>query len=250
MRNLFIVHFLFLNIVFSQTGLEIAKMVDRVDVPIDSQEELIMVLTNKKGKSRTNKMISKSIDNNQKQIIWFLEPKDDRGVAFLKIEYDEKDDELRMWLPNFNRIRRIAATRKGDSFMASDISYEDLTNREINDHEYKRLDDDKIMDINSFVIEVIPKPGSESSYSKHKTWIDKSNYKVIKEESYDKRSELRKVKEFSYVKIKKYFMPKRLFVRDVQKNHTTEIIFDKRIIDSGLDKDLFQEKNLKRLPRN
>ena len=46
-------------------------------------------------------MVSRSMDNNQKQIIWFLEPKDDRGVAFLKIEHDNKDDEMQMWLPAF-----------------------------------------------------------------------------------------------------------------------------------------------------
>ena len=38
--------------------------------------------------------ISKSMDGNKKQLIWFLEPKDDKGVAFLKIEHDNKDDEI------------------------------------------------------------------------------------------------------------------------------------------------------------
>ena len=54
------------------------------------------------------------MDNNAKQIIWFLEPKDDRGVAFLKIEHNKKDDEMRMWLPAFKKVRRISAKKKGD----------------------------------------------------------------------------------------------------------------------------------------
>ncbi len=76
---------------YSQTGFEIAKMMDEKPTPEDMSNKTNMVLTNSKGKSRTNTMASKSMDSNKKQIIWFLEPKDDKGVAFLKIEHDDKD---------------------------------------------------------------------------------------------------------------------------------------------------------------
>ena len=39
-------------------------------------------------------MISKTMDNSRRQLIWFLEPKDDKGVSFLKIEHDDRDDEM------------------------------------------------------------------------------------------------------------------------------------------------------------
>mgnify|MGYP003962269141 FL=1 len=87
--------------IFGQTGFDIAKMVDEKPSPKNMSNITKMVLTNNKGKSRTNVMMSKSIDGNKKQIIWFLEPKDDKGVAFLKIEHNDKDDEMRMWLPAF-----------------------------------------------------------------------------------------------------------------------------------------------------
>ena len=48
--------------------------------------------------------------------------RDDRGVAFLKIEHDNKDDEMQMWLPAFKKVRRISAKKKGDAFMGSDLS--------------------------------------------------------------------------------------------------------------------------------
>jgi outer membrane lipoprotein-sorting protein len=41
---------------------------------------------------------------------------------------------------------------------------------------------------------------------------------------------------------------KRVFVRDVQKNHSTEVTFSDVKVDSGIKEKLFQEKNLKRLP--
>jgi hypothetical protein len=38
-------------------------------------------------------------------------------------------------------------------------------------------------------------------------------------------------------------------VENVQKKHTTKVIFDKIEVDQGIKSSLFQEKNLKRLPK-
>ena len=234
---------------FSQTGREIAIMIDQLPSPKDMSNETTMVLTNAKGKSRTNKMISKSVDGNEKQITWFLEPKDDKGVAFLKVEYSDRDDEMRMWLPDFKKIRRISSKRKGDSFMASDLSYEDLTSRDLDKHNYERKEDEVIDGIDCYVIEVIPSSEAESSYLKHKSWINKSTLNAVKEESFDKRGELIKRKKFSHKKIKDYYVMSEIFVENVQKEHTTNVTFDKVEVDIGVKPSIFQEKNLKRLPR-
>ncbi len=234
---------------FGQTGYDIAKWVDEKPTPIDMSNTTKMVLTNSKGKSRTNIMVSRSTDSNKKQIIWFKEPKDDKGVAFLKIEHDDKDDEMRMWLPAFKKVRRISSKKKGDAFMGSDLSYEDLSNRELDEHEYNRLDDESVNGIDCYVLEIIPKKEVKSSYSKHVSWIAKDGYYGVREHSFDKRGELKKEKEFSYKRMKDYYVIERVFVKDVQKAHSTEVTFSNVEVDSGIKDDLFHEKNLKRLPR-
>ena len=239
----------FMSSVFSQTGFEIAKMVDEAPTPMDMSNKTKMILTNSKGKSRTNAMVSKSMAGNKKQLIWFLEPKDDKGVAFLKIEHDDKDDEMRMWLPAFKKVRRISSKKKGDAFMGSDLSYEDLSSRNLDENEYNRLDDEIVNGKDCYVLEITPGKEANSSYSKHVSWIEKSSLVGVKEESYDKRGRLKKVKEFTFQILKDYHVIKRVFVKDVQKNHTTEVTFSDVKVDSGIDKNLFQEKNLKRLPR-
>ena len=50
-------------------------------------------------------------------------------------------------------------------------------------------------------------------------------------------------------KIKDYYVMSEIFVENVQKNHTTKLTFDKVDVDTGVKPSLFQEKNLKRLPR-
>ena len=240
----------FMSPIFSQTGFEIATMVDEKPTPMDMSNKTKMILTNSKGKSRSNAMISKSMDGNKKQLIWFLEPKDDKGVAFLKIEHDDKDDEMRMWLPAFKKVRRISSKKKGDAFMGSDLSYEDLSSRNLDENDYNRLDDEIVDGKDCYVLEITPGKEANSSYSKHVSWIEKSSLMGLKEESYDKRGRLKKVKEFTFQILKDYHVIKRVFVKDVQKTHTTEVTFSDVQVDSGIDKNLFQEKNLKRLPRD
>ena len=244
----FIFGIISISFVLSQTGLEIAKMVDKKPSPKDMSNKTTMVLTNSKGKTRTNAMVSKSVDGNKKQIIWFMEPKDDKGVAFLKIEHDDKDDEMRMWLPAFKKVRRISTKKKGDSFMGSDLSYEDLSSRDLDENEYKRLGDEEMDEVDCYVLEISPKKEAKSSYSKHISWIAKEGLYGVKENSFDKRGELKKRKVFNFQKLKDYHVIERVFVEDIQKNHTTEVTFSEVKVDSGIDNKLFQEKNLKRLP--
>ena len=234
----------------AQSGLEIAEMLDQKPAPKDLSNKTRMILTNSKGKSRTNDMISKSINKNMKQMIWFLEPRDDRGVAFLKIENNNKEDEMRMWLPAFKRVRRISAKKKGDSFMGSDLSYEDLSNRNLDDNTYKHLRDNSFDGIDCHVLEITPKKNARSSYGKHISWIEKGTFNILKEYSYNKKGQLEKEKSFEYDFIKTYYVLKRVFVKNIIKNHTTEIFFTDIVVDSGLESSLFHEKNLKRIPRD
>ena len=179
-----------------------------------------------------------------------FEPADDKGVAFLKIEHDDKADEMRMWLPAFKKVRRISSSKKGDSFMGSDLSYEDMTSRSLDENNYKRLENDMVDGKECFVLEVVPNAEIKSTYSKHITWVEKETLIAIKEESYDLGGSLRKKKKFFFDSNSGYDVINEIFVEDIQKNHTTKLTMDDIKVDSGLDESLFQEKNLKRLPRN
>ena len=179
-----------------------------------------------------------------------MAPVDDKGVAFLKIEHDNKSDEMRMWLPAFKKVRRISSSKKGDSFMGSDLSYEDMTSRDLEENSYKRLEDDVLDGNNCFVIEVLPNEDIKSTYSKHITWIDKKSLIAVQEESYDLSGELRKKKQFFFDSISGYDIINKIFVEDVQKNHTTTLTMEDIKVASGLEHSLFQEKNLTPMPRD
>ena len=246
MRN--IIPMLFPILVFSQSGRDIAEMIENRPAPDDLINQTVMILTNSKGKTRTHKMISKSKNGSEKQIIWFMEPKDDRGIAFLKIEHDNKDDEMRMWLPAFKKVRRISSKKKGDSFMGSDLSFEDLSNRRLNSNDYKRLEDTNLLGRDCYVLETIPKRESQSNYVRHVSWIDKNHMNILKEQSFNRKNKLEKEKHFNYETRGEYQLIKKLNVENLLKKHATEITFSEIVINSGISDKLFQEMSLRRLP--
>jgi len=152
MKNLAMV-IIIISWMFGLTGDELVqKMEDRV-TPIDSKVDMVMTLTNKKGKTRSSSLRSITKDDGAKQIIWFLSPADDKGVSFLKIEHDDKDDEMRMWLPAFKKIRRISAKKRSDSFMGSDMSYEDMSTRQLDEFNFKIMGNERFQDVSCHLLE-------------------------------------------------------------------------------------------------
>ena len=239
---------LFPILVFSQSGRDIAEMIENRPAPDDLINKTVMILTNSKGKTRTHKMISKSKNGSEKQIIWFMEPKDDRGIAFLKIEHKNRDDEMRMWLPAFKKVRRISSKKKSDSFMGSDLSFEDLSNRRLNSNDYKRLEDAKWLGRDCYVLETVPKKESKSNYVRHVSWIDKNHINILKEQSFNKKNKLEKEKHFSYETRGKYQLIKKVSVENLLEKHATEITFSDIVINSGISDKLFNDISLRRLP--
>ena len=240
--------FFILNCIFSMTGLELAKLMDSRDKPLDIKSINTMTLTNKKDKKRVLELISMSKDDSKKQMIWFLKPRKDKGIAFLKLEKENEDDFMTMWLPGFSRFKRIKSSQKSDSFMGSDLSFEDLTNRTINDYNYNIIDTDE----NDFYyLESIPK-GIDTEYSKHITKIkeiEKNIFIAIEENSYDKDNQLLKNKIFNFKKINSYYIMDKLEVSNVQKNHSTLLTLDKIELNNQFEDSKFSQKSLKIIPK-
>ena len=236
------------QLLFALTGIELALLVDDRDSPKDMKSNMSMLLTNKNGKTRTSKIRSYSKDENKKQILWFLAPADDKGVAYLKIEHENKNDDMKLWLPNFKKIRRISSKKKSESFMGSDMSYEDMTSRNIDEYTYSILGSEKIDNVDCYILESVPS-GIKTEYSKHISWITKDMHLPVKEESFDKNGELLKSKSIIYQQIKEYSIMVELHVKNVQRNHQTILKFDNIEVDSGIKDNIFHEKNLKRMPK-
>ena len=247
----FIITLLFMTAyTFAITGLELAELLESREKPNDIKSINTMTLTNKDGKTKILELVSMSKDDSEKQMIWFLKPKKDKGIAFLKIEHDDDDDFMTMWLPGFSRFKRIKSSQKSDSFMGSDLSFEDLSNRTISDYNYKIIEVDE--NNNGWLyLESIPKE-VDSEYSKHITKIQEVEtgiFIVIEESSYDKNNELLKTKIFNFKKIDSYYVMDRLKVENVQKNHSTLLTVNEILLNNNFEDSKFSQRSLKIIPK-
>ena len=230
------------------TGLELAQLVESREKPKDVRSLNTMLLINKDERIKTLELISMSKDDSEKQMIWFLKPAKDKGISFLKIEHDDKDDFMPMWLPGFSRFKRIKSSQKSDSFMGSDLSFEDLTNRIISDYTYKILEfneTEKWYQLESIPIEL------ESEYSRHVTKIseiEEGIFIAIEENSYDKKNQLLKTKNFNFQKIDSYYLMNGLEVKNVQKNHSTALTVNDISLNNKYENSKFIQRSLKIIP--
>ena len=229
----------------SQTAYEIAEKVSSQSHPDDVKANLTMILEDKRGNQMQSTLKSHVKDNGKKQIMWFLSPPSDRGISLYKIEKDSGKDEMKMWLPAFKKVRKISSRKKTERFMNSDLTFEDLYNREIDEYTYSlEISEDST----NYILTSIPNANTESSYSKHLSWINIESLLVNKEESFGKSGSLVKTKEFKFINLDGYNMIKEIHVVDNKTKHKTLLIFENMELNSGIEDSNFHEMNLRRIP--
>ena len=79
-------------------------------------------------------------DAGDRTLLRFSYPNDIKGTGFLVWEHPGGDDERFLFLPALGRVRRIAGEEKQDSFVGSDLSYEDIGGRDLADYTYAFAD--------------------------------------------------------------------------------------------------------------
>ncbi|MDR2480884.1 MAG: outer membrane lipoprotein-sorting protein [Spirochaetaceae bacterium] len=159
-----------------------------------------MVITAKDG-STSERLIdqySKDGPNGARIIIVFQKPANVAGTRFLTMDNKTGGSDRWIFLPSLGKVRRIAASESGGSFMGTDFSYDDisLSDREANLDTHTMLREETLNGAACYVIQSIPKDTSYQ-YSKIITWIDKNKSFIYKSELYDKRGTLVKVMEMS-----------------------------------------------------
>ncbi|GHT49267.1 hypothetical protein FACS1894102_3720 [Spirochaetia bacterium] len=182
---------------------------------ISTQSKMIITAKNGNTTERSINQYSKDDANGKnRMIIEFLAPASVRGTRFLTMENKTGVDDRFIYLPELNKVRRIAASEGSGSFMGTDMSYDDIasTDREVDKDTHKVLREEafgknvpsrEAFDKNApsagagkmcYVIESKPKDASYQ-YNKMISWIDKNNSVTYRLELYDKKDNLQKVFE-------------------------------------------------------
>lgn len=168
----------------------IMEKVDARDDGNNQVSDMEMILIDKKGKERIRKIHTFSKDKGEDtlRLMFFLHPADVKDTAFLTFDYDDadKDDDQWLYLPALKKTKRIASTDKSGSFMGSDLTYSDMTSRNLEDYDYTFYEKGKEKEVNgvkTWVIWSVPRSKDiieETGYEKSILFVRQDNFFVIR----------------------------------------------------------------------
>ncbi len=224
-----------------------------------SGSESIMTLTiiNAKGQKRVRKMASvgKLYDDGdtEKRLIRFVEPADVKGTGLLTFDYEDKDDDIWIYMPALRKTRRIVSSEKAKSFMGSEMTYADITPPSVDDFTHKVLGEQKVRGADCWIIESIPKTdeiADENGFSKKVASIGKADYMARKAVFYDLDDELHKeLNAFDIQEIdpeNHKYQPGKMVMENKQDGRKSEVLFEKTVLRPDVPDDYFTTRYLER----
>lgn len=231
----------------------VARSLETFYYPAEDQfTRATMRLINHQGKERRRVMtlLRKDIGDagEQRYYIYFHEPADVKGTAFMVWKYPARGDDRWIFIPALRLVRRIAADDKRSSFVGSDFTYEDVSGRELEDETHTLVGEETLEGRPVYRVESVPKAGVD--YARRLSWIDVETGLPLKEQYYDARGELMRTFTADEVReVDGHWTVTRRTMRDEQSGHRTEVVYHEVKYGVGLEEDLFSERYLQRPPR-
>jgi hypothetical protein len=150
-----------------------------------------------KGRERVRQtsMASKLFENGatEKRIIRFLSPAEVKGTGMLIYDYDERNDDIWIYMPALRKTRRIISNEKSKSFMGSEFSNADMSAPSLEDFNYTVTGSGFVQGTDCWIVEVIPLSEDimdEVGYDRQLAWIGKQDFVFRKAEYFDEDGEL------------------------------------------------------------
>jgi hypothetical protein len=184
------------------SGRQVMEREDARDDGDDASQDMEMILIDKNGNRRVRELRSfrRDLGEDTQSILFFLSPADVRETGFLTYDYDgtERDDDQWLFLPALKKTKRIASGDKSGSFMGSDFSYADMTDRELDNYDYELLKQDQIDGHKVWIVQAIPnseKEIDETGYTKSIFFVRQDNDVAIRAKSWVKKGRRHKYME-------------------------------------------------------
>jgi hypothetical protein len=184
---------------------EIMEKVDARDDGDHSTQDLEMVLVDKRGAQRVRKLraFGRDVGEDEQSILFFVSPADVEDTGFLTYDYKDpaRDDDQWLYLPALSRTKRIASADKSGSFMGSDFSYADMTERPLDHYRYTLMKELEIDGHPVWQIESVPtteQEQEETGYTKSVVFVRKDNFVVVRSVNWVKKGD-----RLKYFEVKK-----------------------------------------------
>lgn len=232
------------------SGRDIALKADKVDTSYDSQTSATMAIWRGGRKLvRQIQTYNKKFGKDDRKLIRFLKPSDVNGVKYLIWGYDDyqKIDDMWMFLPSENLLRRISHGGMKAAFMRSDFANEDIEEDNADDFDNTLVRSEQYNGADCYVLEQIPRKKDTTQYSKKISWINKTTWLYEKTEFFNESGKHFKTAFFDKQEvIDGIWTSTRITMETPARDSKTIISYDSVQYDIGLSPTLFDPAVLKR----
>ncbi|TVQ67836.1 MAG: outer membrane lipoprotein-sorting protein [Balneolaceae bacterium] len=232
------------KIMDSDRARAIFEEMDQRRSSIDTEQaSMQMVITDSRGRTRTRTLYSWTQNSGEDtmSLIVFADPGNVRGTAFLSISESGVETQ-RLYLPATGRIQLIGASERGDRFMGSDFTYEDLGDQSSDDFEFEWLTDNE----NYYTIRA--ENTTSQQYSSVEFDILKEKYAIQTVRYFD--SEERMIKRLEAEQFEQLtetlWSASVMTMFDLRENRKTELSWSEREINREIEEWRFTERGLRR----
>lgn len=170
-------------------GLRLATLLHDRPSGRDATAATRMELVDKNGSRRVRELVSYRLERGKgdfANMIRFLNPPDIAGVGLLSLDKPDGSNEQWLYLPELDRVRRVAGERKGGRFVGSDIYFEDLQTRKPSADQHRVLRQDSQGGVACQVLESVPVEAGNSTYRKRLVWVDVPNAMAMRVDYFEK----------------------------------------------------------------
>ncbi len=212
--------------------------------------EIEMTLVNRRGRKRVRNFVvfSKYFGKDLKMFFMFTSPSDVKGIRFLTYDKRDQDDERWLYLPSMKKIQRISGSSRNDYFMGSDLTYYDLTKRDVKKATHKLLNGEQGSPL--WIIESIPVKNFDI-YEKIVTKIRKKEFVPERIEFFGRNGKLVKVmSSLEIEKVRGIWFVKKLEMKNVIKRHKTILEVKKISFDRKFKDEIFTPSRFSRIRIN
>lgn len=239
------------------SGDEVAKRINARDEGEAVSRLLTMEMTDKRGKirKRETRGFRKYYGDEKRTVIFYLDPKNIKDTAFLTYDYPaaDKDDDQWLYLPAMRKVRRISASDRGDYFLGTDFSYEDIkleTRVSLDDFTYKTIGESEIDGKHCLIVEstaVSKEIAKELGYSKQEACVDDEIWMVRQTKMWDVKGKLLKTLYVSDIRqVDMIWTAHLMEIENHKTGHHTKFTFSDVNYNEGVKDNVFSKTSIKR----
>lgn len=241
-----------------------ATIVDRINQVEEGEHavsNLHMTLTDKSGKVRTREAVSyrKYFGEEKRTLLFYQRPTNVKDTGFLTYDYadSEAEDDQWLYLPALRKVRRISASDRGDYFLGTDFTYEDIKKAgklEKQDFDFETLGEEIIEvageAITTYKVAAIaktPKIADELGYVRSLFWVNPHNWVIVKSDYWDQKERYLKTYTASRIsKVNGIWTKHQLEVQNHKTGHHSRFEFSDVDYQTPVKDDVFTRRTLER----